>query len=159
MDTVAKDILDSAIGGADPIEQGMDVDKARSMAMEADKDFDESLNPITFSVKEVEERSGDFGDFYMIKLVATGTSTGKFIGKNTTIFMDKYVGTTKQYANLRIKDQIELTDLFKDQTGVDIWTSRHPDPTPLAGSSFQADVFYIKREGKRPILKLKRARL
>ena len=153
-------ILDDVMGAGDPVDNGTveGLDAAKALAAEGDKDLPEEHNPYTFHVENVEEREGNYGAYYMIKLRVTGSATGKYIGMGTTLFMNKVLKNDKT-AVPRARELVNLRDLFLAQTGVDIWMNTNPDPTELADKSFQADIGYYMRAGKRPIVKIKEARL
>ena len=154
------DILDDVMGAGDPVDNGTveGLDAAKVLAAEGDKDLPEEHNPYTFHVEIVEEREGDYGAYYMIKLRVTGSATGKYIGMGTTLFMNKVLRKDKT-AIPRARELVDLRELFLTQTGVDIWLGSNPDPTGLADKSFQADIGYFMRTGKRPIVKIKEARI
>tara|TARA_R100001086_G_scaffold249087_1_gene187688 strand:+ start:1067 stop:1549 length:483 start_codon:yes stop_codon:yes gene_type:complete len=152
------DILDDVIGAGDPVDDGTvdGIDAARALVAEGTKDLPEANNPYTFTVESVDEKDGDYGEYYQLNLRVTGSATGKYIGMGTKKFMNKSI---KKSFTGQINEILQLQKLFVNQTGIDIWTERDPNPSGLSGANFQADVNYYMREGKRPRLQLREASL
>ena len=152
------DILDDVIGAGDPVDDGTvdGIDAARALVAEGTKDLPEANNPYTFTVESVDEKDGDYGEYYQLNLRVTGSATGKYIGMGTKKFMNKSI---KKSFTGQINAILQLQKLFVNQTGIDIWTERDPNPSGLSGANFQADVNYYMREGKRPRLQLREASL
>ena len=152
------DILDDVMGTGDPVDDGTvdGIDAARALVAEGTKDLPEANNPYTFTVESVDEKDGDYGEYYQLNLRVTGSATGKYIGMGTKKFMNKSI---KKSFTGQINEILQLQKLFVNQTGSDIWTERDPNPSGLSGANFQADVNYYMREGKRPRLQLREASL